>query len=243
MSLPLTYNSPYVPARQGWAEGAGRPSPLKSNPHSPTHRRTSSGDNYYEDVDPRFAEPIQPVQELSAVPAALIPGYNNSLPGTQTTATNHDPGYLHPSSFNPALALDSNQPYEDIAAEGSRSPAESERSNFTSVSQRGVNPRWNGGPGNMAMPPSGGDGHIAPLNTSRKPVPPPAAAVAAQRNEMVLNSNPDFELPGAGAGRSARQGSRDVIGRRPLPPGASVGASSAVGAGMVPRSAYEGRAL
>lgn len=83
--------------------------------------------------------------------------------------------------------------YEDIHAlpPGARSPAESEgaQSNFTSISQRGINPRW---PGDR------GGGGFAP----RMPPPP--------RNDqaILLNSNPDFELPGVGP-----VGSRGLPGR------------------------------
>ncbi len=205
----LTCYRPYVPPRQAWGE-QGRSSPLKSSRTPGGRRRRSSGDNYYEDVDPRFAEPVQPQPDLqtlpssSVLPASLTPGY--------TSTSNREPqAYLHPSSSNPALALEGNNSYEDIQ-EGSRSPAESERSNFTSVSQRGVNPRWNPGAG------PGGYGPPMPMPMNRRPVAPP------QRNEILLNSNPDFELPGR-AGRGAPKGG----GPRGPPSG-----------GMVPRSAYEG---
>jgi hypothetical protein len=107
---------------------------------------------YYEDVDPRFA---------GAPPAA---------PASSTT----------PVPLPPSHATDS---YEDVRSipEGARSPAESERSNFTSISQRGINPRWHpppavpGGYGNSAVPP-------------RRPVP------RNDVSEVLLNSNPDFQL-------------------------------------------------
>ena len=151
------------------------------------HGRTSSGDHYYEDVDPRFAEPPT---NPSLVPAALT--------------INHSPGSKSNSPIPPPLnTLDGGNSYEDVQS-GSRSPAESERSNFTSVSQRGVNPRWNEGYG-AQMP-------------ARRPVPP--------RND-VLNSNPDFQLPG---GRGGRNGA----------PGRAPGQIPGMGGGMVPGSAYPG---
>jgi hypothetical protein len=185
---------PYVPPRQAWRDaGPGRSSPLNtvSQPaeiaSSPFHRRIDSGDNYFEDVDPRFAEP----------PPALVPTpvvVNHSASGPAN-------GNLHP------LGLDGNNSYEDIQ-EGARSPTESDRSNFTSVSQRGVNPRWNGGPRHgQAMP-------------NRRPVNAP------QRNDILLNSNPDFQLPG---GRGGRGGFPGRGGRGQSPP---------MAASMVPGSSY-----
>ncbi|KAH6651782.1 hypothetical protein BKA67DRAFT_337964 [Truncatella angustata] len=143
----------YVPPRQAWAQGPGRnsprmPSPLHVQPRNadgpsgtaPSQPVTAASD-YYEDVDPRFAEP--------SVPRTLQPG-----PGPDP-ATFEDPHYA-----------------------GARSPAISERSTFTSVSQRGVNPRWNPPPG-----PPGAFGAQIP----RRPV---------NRNEVnVLYSNPDFQMP------------------------------------------------
>jgi hypothetical protein len=55
----------YVPARAGWGNEAPRPSP------SPVH--VTSGGNYYEDVDPRFARRPSP-QGGGMVPSALTPG-------------------------------------------------------------------------------------------------------------------------------------------------------------------------
>jgi hypothetical protein len=215
-----------VPPRQGWGDQGqtGRSSPLRSgsraqgaiSPHSPTHRRQSSGDHYYDDVEPRFTEPVNPTSELQVIPPAhmppaLTPSYVAPLTNPNTSTVQRDPAhYLHPSTSNPALNLEHKNSYEDIQ-EGSRSPAESERSNFTSVSQRGVNPRWN---------PAMGPGGFGTPMKNRRPVPPPS-----QRNEILLNSNPDFELPGAGPGRGP---SREAGQRRPLP------------GGMVPRSAYDG---
>lgn len=99
--------------------------------------------------------------------------------------------------------------YDDVSVlpPGARSPAESDgaQSNFTSISQRGVNPRWQG---------DRGGGNFVP----RRPVPP--------RNDqaILLNSNPDFELPGAGpvgrgfVGREANNGRG-----APLPRGGLIG--------------------
>jgi hypothetical protein len=194
-----------VPPRQAWGDG-GRSSPLNpasqpaelSTTNPPNHKRVSSGDFYHEDVDPRFAE--HPPVTNSMVPAALAPGY----------ATGASSGSLQPHG------LDGNNSYEDVQS-GSRSPAESERSNFTSVSQRGVNPRWNGGNGGQ-----NGYGAPAPM-PNRRPMNQP------QRNDILLNNNPDFQLPDA-RGPGGRGGGP---GRARPPPGS----------GMVPGSAYPGGAL
>lgn len=165
---------PYVPPRQAWGD-QGRMSPL--NPNSQPAELPSSGekrassDHYYEDIEPRFAE------QTPEILSALTPGYGSN------GASNSN------LQRSPSGGLDVNNPYEDVNG-GNRSPAESDRSNFTSVSQRGVNPRWNGGPGgyNSSVP-------------NRRPV-------AAQRNDLLLSSNPDFQLQGVPTGRGGRGGGR-----------------------------------
>lgn len=77
--------------------------------------------------------------------------------------------------------------YEDLP--GARSPAESETSNFTSVSQRGVNPNWRPGYG-------GEFNSFAPARRQ------------SNTQARILDANPDFHLPGMGP-----------AGRRPPPPG------------------------
>ncbi|TPX14446.1 uncharacterized protein E0L32_005410 [Thyridium curvatum] len=154
----------YVPPRAAWNQGgggSGRNSPRMGSPlgrpaelpatRSPPPPAPSGGSNYYEDVDPRFAEP--PQQRPTPPPPIQV---SNS--------------------------------YEDIP-QGARSPAESERSNFTSISQRGINPRWNPPPPAL-MPGYGG--------------PPPRRPV--NRSDVLLNNNPDFQLPGRAANNSPRPG-------------------------------------
>lgn len=185
----------YVPPRQAWQQ-EGRSSPLNpasqntlpaelpspSQPNHPTHTRKASGDHYYEDVPPQFAEP-PPTTHPSLMPPPLAPGaYHNA--GSS--------GSLRRMSGAP-MGLDGNNSYEDIQS-GSRSPAESDRSNFTSVSQRGINPRWNGGPPQQQ--------NYGPM-PNRRPVGP----APPRREDLLLNSNPDFQLqlPG-GRGRAGRGG-------------------------------------
>ncbi len=85
----------------------------------------------------------------------------------------------------PPIQTTNNFEGEDIP-QGARSPAESERSTFTSISQRGINPRWNPPP--PPHPGRGGFGNN--LGVPRRPVNRTA--------DVVLNSNPDFELPSRG---------------------------------------------
>jgi hypothetical protein len=186
----------YVPPRQAWNQGpgrnsprgpsplnaAGRPSELPTQGIPPRQPPAAPAGEYYEDVDPRFAQPPPP-----AVPKPT----SSSSNAHPITATNS---------------------YEDIP-QGARSPAASERSTFTSISQRGVNPRWNPpmppGPGPSPGPPvsygGGGGGAV-----SRRPV---------NRTDVLLTSNPDFELPARG------------------------GASRPAGGAMIPDSAYPARGL
>lgn len=138
---------------------------------SPVQTRAQS--DYYEDVDPRFAQ-------------------------------------TPPEQIQPPMMQNNGQDmYEDAREQRStraRSPgAESDRSNFTSISQRGVNPRWNPPP----MPNQG----AYPGPPPRRPARPPQQ----QRQDMLLNSNPDFQLPSSRMGSPPRGGA---------------------GGGMIPGSAY-----
>jgi hypothetical protein len=153
---------------------------------------SSGSDVYYEDVDPRFAaesDPAPPVQQGDApLPASLTPG--------APAHGMHNVPLAHTGS------------YEDLP--GARSPAESETSNFTSVSQRDVNPNWKpGGPGDAA-------GQFPP-QAMRKPM----QAQVQQRRDVLLGNNPDFELPiprpGRGRGGSVGMGGGGGIGRVPAP--------------------------
>jgi hypothetical protein len=213
MIQPLISNR-YVPPRRNWTHGSGAlpgappghlahdqvtvepvelptaNSAIGSYRH-PSRPRVNSGgsDVYYEDVDPRFAADIDPVppaqQSRAPVPASLAPGAAHGM---------RDVPLAHTGS------------YEDLP--GARSPAESDTSNFTSVSQRGVNPNWKpGGPGDTAgqFPP-----HV------RKPM----QAQVQQRRDVLLGNNPDFELPiprpGRGRGGSVGMGGGG-ISRMPAP--------------------------
>lgn len=185
----------YVPPRQAWnGNGPRTQSPLNPiaqiaelpSPTTANHKRDNSGDNYYEDVDPRFAEQPQ------ASPSEPIPAISN-YPANQG---------LRPLYTN--QGLDGSNSYEDLQA-GARSPAESERSNFTSISQRGINPRWNGPP----------QQDYAPMPT-RRPVQP--------QNDILFNNNPDFQLMGGRGGRG--RGGVGMRGEGTVPASAYPGPSA-----------------
>lgn len=171
----------YVPPRAAWNQdgGSGSNSPRGQSPvHAPRSPIDQRGPGpqpqqqgqYYDDVAPRFEgapqQPRSPVHHLHPQYAQYPPQH-------------------------------SDQPYEDVHATvgGARSPAESDHSNFTSISQRGVNPRWNGqGGGQPAMPrPSG------------------AHRAAQQRQDMILD-NADFQVPGSSRPRRGPPGSGMVPG-------------------------------
>ena len=117
------------------------------------HGRKQSSDNYYEDIDPRFASPSPPsVQVMTQQSSGPVP--TALMPGTQHIPVEQSAELVDPSSS-----------YEDLP-DGQRSPAASDQSNMTSISQRGVNPNWQ--PGD---PPAQG-GRLG-VPGGRKPVPPP----------------------------------------------------------------------
>jgi hypothetical protein len=165
-----------VPPRQGWSQ-AGSNSPRVPSPLNIPSR------------------------------AAELPGRDTPPTGGQANSTYYedvDPRFQDSTSRNAQPPLQGAPSYEDMhAGAGTRSPgADSDKSNFTSISQRGVNPRWN------AAPPMPGYG--------QQPVP---RRPVQQRQDMLLNSNPDFQLPGNRMGSPARGGGPQ-------------------GPGMVPGSAY-----
>lgn len=167
--------SAYVPPRSVWTEheptepGTSQnpiltrqsPSPLGHHiqpldlTRPPRQARPVSGANYYEDVDPRFA--YQADNEPANIPSGLTPGGGPS-------------GELRPKTS-----------FDDLP-EGARSPATSEISHYTSISQRGINPKW-------------------------RPPEVEANAKVQKRRDVLLGNNPDFELPGA-RGRGNGPGGR-----------------------------------
>ncbi|KAL8673319.1 MAG: hypothetical protein Q9168_002243 [Polycauliona sp. 1 TL-2023] len=244
LSLTSVYSSqePYVPPRSAWTNPTTRPNNNTSNlPHNivspiadspiaelpaqtsqnpqvpqltstapdsnspmniPGHTRYNSADNYYEDVDPRFAEPLeshQPQNHPNARhPVGLTAGLHPQAPqhGVIENATGYDTGHLQPSHSYDSMP-------ENTHDAGARSPAISDGSNYTSISQRGINPQW--------QPPPD---HMMGMGMGGLPNRKPARNQQVQR-DVLLNQNPDFELPiqgGRGGGarlRSASRGQRE----------------------------------
>lgn len=165
----LTIDRPYEPPRQNWDQSTGRSSPAR-----PVH--------------PSALPP--PLRQAGSPGGRASPG-NGQIPKESSYVEDVDPRFAEPSvvappsfrSTPPPQVLDTDQTYDSIP-EGARSPALSEHSNFTSISQRGINPRW---PGNQPAF-QGGMGAGIP---ERRPMPQP------QLNNILLDSNPDFQLPGS----------------------------------------------
>ncbi|KAI8675133.1 hypothetical protein NCS57_00413400 [Fusarium keratoplasticum] len=161
----------YAPPRAAWNQGDGRSSP-------------------------RAPSPL-----VTGPSAAELPG-RNTPPVTQQAMTGGNSNYYEDvdprfaSNTPPGTSSNNLQPppiepiYEDIHANnpGARSPAESERSNFTSISQRGINPRWNPNPNPPPPMPYQQVPQRRPVNQQQ------------QRQDMILD-NPDFQLPNARSGR------------------------------------------
>ncbi|RAL12214.1 putative pH signal transduction protein PalI [Aspergillus homomorphus CBS 101889] len=106
-----SYNHP----RAGWAQAEPAahhsPSPMHAYGSTQRHARSPSTD-YFEDADPRFANPNESAVGNTRLPPALTPG-----------------------------AIGERKPTDD-SAEAPNSPTTSEVSHFTSISQRPINPRW-----------------------------------------------------------------------------------------------------
>jgi uncharacterized membrane protein YgcG len=146
----------YVPPRAGWNQD-GRNSPRMPSPLHTQNRQQAAE-----------------VASSAALPASEPHNYYEDV----------DPRFIGAPPAQQSRQVPQGEPtYDDprAAAGGARSPAGSERSNFTSISQRGVNPRWNPAP---------------PMPSPRK---------QAQQRQDVLLDNPDFQLRG-GPGPSAARG-------------------------------------
>ena len=156
-----------------------------------THTRSASS-NYYEDVDPKFAadEPVI---------TPMRPPVNTSIAALQAGA---GPGRYAGSSYD-------DLPKDVDRMQGNRSPAVSETSNFTSISQRPINPSWRPPPappmaglpyaprgrgrGAIRGGARGGRGAYAESSIYSGPASQASSRYRAQ--ETVLNANPDFAIP------------------------------------------------
>lgn len=175
--------------------------------------------DYYEDVDPQFAEPQRGVPSSVAMPQSLMPGGFAANNNSQHSFLNAPPPL--PIGIN---GSDPNLPrtasYDDLP-DGSRSPAASEASHFTSVSQRPVNPAWRPEMGTAA-------GQLLPYagQPARRPM---------RQEDVILEANaanPDFAIPGGmpGRGRGRGRGGPGMNGRGRGAPG---GGSPPQGASML----------
>lgn len=167
--------------------------------------------DYYEDVDPRFAEPARNGVP-PPMPSSLMPGgFASSNPNLLSAPNNSNPN------------LPRTESYDDLP-EGSRSPAASEASHFTSVSQRPVNPNWRPEMGAPA-------GQFQPYN-GRRPM---------RQEDVILEANaanPDFAIPGGMPGRGRGRGrGRGGRGGGPMAPPATM---MGQGPGLTNQSRYPG---
>lgn len=208
---------------------------------------------YVEDVEPRFAEPEPelprshstnshanshagsfagshrtgsragdppPHLQLTTTQVPGVAAYNPNLPQSNYAPNIPQSNYPNSGGLHPNMGGLRNMPqydgtdYDDINGipSGSRSPAESDggQSNFTSISQRGINPRWTGDRG------AGGNG-------SSNLVPPHRPVPARNDQAILLNSNPDFELPGIGPAGRGNAGGRGNNERGMAPRRALIG--------------------
>ncbi|KAF2643456.1 pali-domain-containing protein [Massarina eburnea CBS 473.64] len=213
----------YVPPHAAWNQNGSNPSdqtlqtsgsnsrglsPIQDSPVELPAQASTVGmpnmdrsSDYYEDVDPRFAVPLPPAGPL---PPSLIPGG----PRGPTALNQKFNAAIPPINIDPNLIRNSS--YDDMP-DGSRSPAASEASHFTSVSQRGINPNWRPPPGS-GMPPYGPYGPRRPM----------------RQEDVILEANatnPDFALPGVemGRGRGRGRGRGGMMGRGGIPPSATMG--------------------
>lgn len=177
----------YIPPRAGWAQ-----TPHQPGSSSPRRKRINSGgSDYMEDVDPRFAEPALP---SAPPPQAFIQPPAQTLPSTLMAGPRPGP-IMNPNDPSPESSssqierMPHTASYENLHP-GARSPVESEASNFTSISQRPMNPNYQPGHGENFN-------QFGPA-----PGPGPDRRQQQRRQDILFSGNPDFELPGMGPPRS-----------------------------------------
>ncbi|KAL4873550.1 SUR7/PalI family-domain-containing protein [Aspergillus spectabilis] len=144
----------YSHPRTNWGQQTHQSSephlPYQQNqqPTQPRHIRSHSGSLYYEDADPVYTSRNESAVGNPQLPSALTPGNSGE------------------------------QKSKEIGVERPSSPAASEVSHFTSISERPINPKW-------------------------RPPPMPAQAAQQKRVDVLLENNPDFDLR-AGMGQGGR---------------------------------------
>ncbi|KAK9321797.1 SUR7/PalI family-domain-containing protein [Lipomyces orientalis] len=233
-AMSSSVNAEYVPPRQAWRNEVISGEDRMEEQQQPGRRRLNGNiSEYYDDVDPQYADEVvspttsayaQTVPPISLVspPSARGPysefrppppnangqGYYQRRGPRVAMPSPHGPP--HNGSYGPRQAYPSDfrgqhqQPYFPAPPQ---SPDGSVLSSFTSVSQRGVNPRYYQQPPNVPLPQSRPD-----------------------RTDVVLRGNPDFELAGVSAGRRGQrlpQAPTLMVGRQNDSPYAAVNSRSA----------------
>ena len=197
--------SSYIQPRAGWQSGPS--SPTRQN----RRRINSGGSDYMEDVDPKFAEqsaPPMPLATSSTLPPGVFQGNDRQhVPSILIAGHSSNPNDPSPESSNSQIHnpnvvnrhIPREHSYEDLHP-GARSPVESETSNFTSVSQRPMNPNWQPGQ------PDGFNSFAPASNRALQ------ERQRQRQQDILFAGNPDFELPGMGGPRSGnmRGGYRGV---------------------------------
>ncbi|SZF00553.1 unnamed protein product [Blumeria hordei] len=161
--------APLQPRKQNGSPNYPRNMLAANVPDDLVANRKFIGNNRYDEADHVFLPPPNISAPFAPRPTKAIPGILTGF-NTERDKSNED------LRFSPC------------------SPAESEYSNFTSVSQRGVNPQWNGDT----------TGELKDPKYNRDPVP--IRKPTQQRNDVLLSGNPDFSIPAARGGRNNARG-------------------------------------
>jgi hypothetical protein len=205
-------DNPYVAARRS-PDIDAPPVALDRAPNR--NRRTSDSGtmiaSYYEDVDPRYddtpEEEIDPPNVYTApLQQSRRPVHRSDVGEDQAPISPIRRNYSSNSLDGPARGTAPNVNDEEYRS-GPRSPAASTSSHFTSVSQRGINPRWQPQPPPQFVGVGGGGGGGGGGDTMMYP------RRNRPRNDQMnfLSGNPDFELP-------VRSGKRSGSNAVPVPP-------------------------
>ncbi|KAK9454815.1 SUR7/PalI family-domain-containing protein [Dipodascopsis uninucleata] len=184
---PSEVNGDYVPPRQEWREREVDQNINAEESQALCKGRelaTSPISNYYEDTDPEYADDVvSPSREIYA--QTVSPISPESIDSQNADYTQNQPieDIYYPQARPARIMLPNGQygrpgyEYSDYPRQPN-SPDGSIASNMSSVSQRGVNPRYYQNPQGAA--------YGVPQQTRR-----------TDRTEMMLRGNPNFELPGS----------------------------------------------